>query len=120
MRVFISVDMEGMPSIFSNDQTDPKGDRYYEGRQIMTDISLFVSEELHKNGVGEILITDSHDGMGNIYYDKLPEYISLMRGSRRPVSMVNGIDRGFDAAIFLGYHAAAGTLHASFDHTYSG
>ncbi|MEM3193090.1 MAG: M55 family metallopeptidase, partial [Candidatus Parvarchaeota archaeon] len=39
---------------------------------------------------------------------------------RRPINMVFGIDRGFDAAVFLGYHAAAGSLHASFDHTYSG
>ncbi|MEM3192852.1 MAG: M55 family metallopeptidase, partial [Candidatus Parvarchaeota archaeon] len=120
MRVYISVDMEGMPGIFSNDQTDPKGDRYDEGRQIMTDISIFVSQELHRNGVEEILIADSHDGMGNILYEKLPEYVSLMRGSRRPINMVFGIDRGFDAAVFLGYHAAAGSLHASFDHTYSG
>jgi len=120
MRIFISVDMEGMPGIFSNDQTDPKGDRYYEGRQIMTEISLYVSEEFHNNGADEILIADSHDGMGNIYYEKLPKYVSLLRGSRRPINMVYGIDKGFDAAVFLGYHAAAGSLHASFDHTYSG
>lgn len=119
MRIFISVDMEGMPGIFSNDQTDPKGDRYDEGRQIMTEISLSVCEELHKNGVEEVLIADSHDGMGNIYYEKMPEYVSLLRGSKRPLSMVYGIERGFDGAIFLGYHAAAGSLHASFDHTYS-
>ncbi len=70
MRIFISVDMEGMPGIFANNQTSPTGDRYHEGREIMTNVCLWVSEELHKNGVDEVVIADSHDGMGNLYYEK--------------------------------------------------
>src|SRR3989441_11837420 len=33
--------------------------------------------------------------------------------------MVEGIDGGFDAALFIGYHARAGTRHAVLDHTYA-
>jgi D-amino peptidase len=33
--------------------------------------------------------------------------------------MVEGIDGGFDAAMFVGYHARAGTTHATIDHTYT-
>jgi D-amino peptidase len=33
--------------------------------------------------------------------------------------MVEGIDGGFDAAMFIGYHARAGTRHATIDHTYT-
>ena len=33
--------------------------------------------------------------------------------------MVQGADSGVDAAIFLGYHARAGSLHAVLDHTWS-
>lgn len=120
MKIYISVDAEGMPGIFSNEQTNPKGDRYNDVREIMTDITLWTCDELHKNGVDEIVVADSHDGMGNIYYEKLPEYVSLIRGNQRPVSMMHGVDRKFDGAIFLGYHAAAGTVRSNFDHTYCG
>jgi len=40
----LSVDMEGMPGIFSKLQTDPDGSRYEEGRKIMTDIILIFLE----------------------------------------------------------------------------
>src|SRR5438034_11303062 len=33
--------------------------------------------------------------------------------------MVQGIDGGFDAALFIGYHARAGTRNAILDHTYA-
>jgi D-amino peptidase len=33
--------------------------------------------------------------------------------------MVEGIDLGFDAALFVGYHARAGVRHAIIDHTYT-
>ena len=33
--------------------------------------------------------------------------------------MVDGIDDGFDALVFIGYHAKAGTARAAIDHTYN-
>src|SRR2546427_7022926 len=33
--------------------------------------------------------------------------------------MVQDIDGGFDAALFIGYHARAGTRNAILDHTYA-
>jgi D-amino peptidase len=119
MRIYISVDAEGMPGIYTDDQTSPKGSRYLETRELMTDLTLFACEELHKKGVDEILLADSHDGMGNIFYERIPDYVSLIRGSRRPISMMYGIERKFDGALFLGYHAAAGSFHANFDHIYT-
>ena len=52
-------------------------------------------------GVNEIMVADSHWYMGNIYYEKMPKYVKLIRGSLRPVSMVFGIENNFDFAIFL-------------------
>ena len=42
-----------------------------------------------------------------------------MSGDPKPRSMVQGIDGGFDAALFIGYHARAGTRNAILDHTYA-
>ncbi|MCX6550872.1 MAG: M55 family metallopeptidase, partial [Acidobacteria bacterium] len=40
-------------------------------------------------------------------------------GSPKPLSMMQGIDATFDAVVFVGYHARAGTEAAILDHTIS-
>jgi D-amino peptidase len=42
----------------------------------------------------------------------------VISGTRKPLSMVQGVDSGFDAAFFTGYHAAAGGP-ATLSHTFS-
>ncbi len=119
MKAFISVDMEGLPFVVSPEHLDLKGLLYAEGRKIITDIILVSSESLHENGFEKVIVADSHGPMVNIIPDAIPEYVELVRGSTRPVSMTSGIEL-CDAALFLGYHAKAGTMHSTFDHTYSG
>jgi D-amino peptidase len=43
----------------------------------------------------------------------------LISGSPSPLSMVEGIQTGADAAIFIGYHARIGTENTILDHTWS-
>jgi len=119
MKAFVSVDMEGMPYIVIPGHLSLKGTLYEEARKIATKITLIVVEELHKNGFDEVFIADSHGPMVNLHIDDLPEYVEIIRGFPRPVSMVSGIEE-CDAALFLGYHAKFGTAKSSFDHTYSG
>lgn len=57
--------------------------------------------------------------MVNLLVDDLPEYVEIVRGFPRPLSMVSGV-QDCDAALFLGYHAKFGTAKSTFDHTYSG
>jgi D-amino peptidase len=110
--------MEGMPYVVVPGHLSLKGAMYSEARQIATKVTLIVAEELHNNGVDEIVIADSHGPMVNLLIDNLPDYVELVRGYPRPTSMISGIE-GCDAALFLGYHGKAGTMRSSFDHTYS-
>jgi D-amino peptidase len=119
MRAFISVDMEGMPYIVVRSHLHMKGSMFEEARKIATKITLTVAGELHKNGFDEIVVADSHGSMINLLVDDLPDYVELVRGYPRPLSMVSGVE-DCDAAVFLGYHAKFGTARSSFDHTYSG
>jgi len=118
MKAFISVDLEGLPFIVSREHLGVRGALYNEARKIATRIVLTVAEALHKKGVEEIWVADSHGPMVNIIPEEIPEYVSLLRGFPRPVCMVNGIENS-DFVIFLGYHAKAGTARSTFDHTYS-
>ena len=119
MRAFISVDMEGMPFIVSPEHLNVKKAMYSEARRIMTRITLPVIKTLYSKGFEEIVIADSHGPMINLLVEELPDYVKIIRGFPRPLSMVAGIENS-NIAIFLGYHAKAGTIHSSFDHTYSG
>jgi len=119
MKAFISVDLEGMPYIVIPGHLALKGALHDEARKIATKVTLIVADELNKNGFDEIVIADSHGPMVNLLVDQLPEYVEIVRGSLRPVSMVSGVE-GCDAALFLGYHAKFGTAKSTFDHTYSG
>jgi len=119
MKAFVSVDLEGMPYIVIPGHLNLKGTLYDEARKIATKITLTVAEELNKNGFNDIVIADSHGPMVNLLVDDLPEYVEIIRGTPRPVSMVSGVE-GCDVALFLGYHAKFGTAKSTWDHTYSG
>lgn len=119
MKGFISVDLEGLPYIVIPGHLNLKGTLYEEARKIATKITLVVAQELHENGFDKIIIADSHGPMVNLLIEDLPDYVEIVRGNPRPVSMVTGVE-GCDAAIFLGYHAKFGTEKSIFDHTYSG
>lgn len=119
MKAFVSVDMEGMPYVVVRSHLSMKGLLFEEARKIATKVTLSTAGELHKNGFDEIIVADSHGSMVNLLVDDLPDYIELVRGYPRPLSMVSGIE-DCDVAVFLGYHAKFGTAKSSFDHTYSG
>src|SRR2546427_10756869 len=53
--------------------------------------------------------------------EELHQAAELVSGDPKPRSMMQEIDQqaGFDAAMFIGYHARAGTRNAILDHTYA-
>ena len=108
-----------MPFVVIPGHLNLKGSLYEEARKIATKVTLVVADELRKNSFNEVIIADSHGPMVNLLVDDLPEYVEIVRGYPRPVSMVSGIE-GCDVACFLGYHAKSGTRKSVLAHTYSG
>lgn len=119
-KVFISVDMEGIWGVVHGDQTSAEGRDYGPARKWMADDVNAVIEGLFEAGAAEIVVNDSHGSMRNILADDLHPKASLITGSPKPLSMMQGIDSSFDACIFIGYHAKAGTASSILDHTISG
>jgi D-amino peptidase len=59
--------------------------------------------------------------MGNLLPLRLDQRAELVQGTPKvPFSMMTGLETGTDCALFLGYHAGAGTSQAILDHTYAG
>jgi len=120
LKVFISVDMEGISGIVHGDQTTPGTAEYAAGRKWMAqDVNAAVEGALEA-GATEVVINDSHGSMRNIDPDDLHPRAILISGSPKPLSMMQGIDASFAACLLVGYHARAGTEDAILDHTISG
>jgi len=120
LKVFISVDMEGISGIVHGDQTTPGTAEYADGRKWMAEDVNAAVEGALEAGATEVVVNDSHGSMRNIDPDDLHPRAILISGTPKPLSMMQGIDASFAACLLIGYHAKAGTENAILDHTISG
>lgn len=120
LKVFVSVDMEGIWGVVHSDQTSADSRDYSYARKWMAEDVNAVVEGLLEAGATEVVVNDSHGSMRNILPQDFHPKASLISGSPKPLSMMQGIDGSFAACIFVGYHAKAGTTSSILDHTISG
>ncbi len=119
MRVFISVDMEGISGVVAWPQTERGQDDYERMRRLMTQEANAAIEGALQAGATEVLVNDSHGGMRNIILEDLCPDAKLITGDRKPMSMMEGVGPGFDAVFLIGYHSQASSLGV-LNHTYTG
>ena len=119
-KVFISVDMEGIGGIGTGQMTSAAGKDYALGRRLMTDEVNAVVAAVLRAGPAQVLVNDSHGDMQNLLHTELDPRAQYVQGSVKPLGMVEGLDSTYDAAIFVGYHARAGTPTGFLAHTGTG
>ncbi len=119
LRVYISVDMEGIAGVVHSEQVRAGGQDYQLARQWTTSEANAAIQGALDAGATEVLVNDSHGGMRNIIASDLHPEARLITGSPKPLSMMEGLDESFDAVIFIGYHTKAGSFDGVLDHTYS-
>jgi D-amino peptidase len=121
VKVFISVDMEGLAGVVTSSDVSPSGADYAHFRAIMAAETNAAIEGAFRAGATEVLVRDSHGGKQNLMPGDVDPRARLLRGvSTGPRNMMEGIDSTFDAVVFLGYHAKAGTPDAILAHTSTG
>jgi len=121
LKVFISVDMEGIAGVVSGRECSSGGPDYNYFRKLMTLETNAAIEGALLAGATEILVRDGHGSKNNIFPALLHKKAKLLRGvTQRPENMMLGIDESFDAVIFIGYHAKAGTEEGIIAHTSTG
>lgn len=119
MKLLIAVDMEGITGVVTWNHVDPSHAEYQRFRRLMTqDVNAAVRGAL-EGGADEIVVTDGHWNSDNILIEELDARARLNSGTPSPFSMVQGVDQGVDAVLFVGYHARMGTPQAILDHTWS-
>ncbi len=118
MKVFISVDMEGVAGIVDWAQCLAGGDDYPLGRELLVgEVNAAIDGALTA-GATDILVNDGHSAMRNLPPDALAGRAAYLSGRFKPLYMMEGLDESFDAVVFLGYHAAIGTPGV-LSHTYN-
>jgi D-amino peptidase len=121
LKVFISVDMEGVCGVIHWEDVSRSGKDYGLFRRLMTLETNAAIEGALAVGATEIVVRDSHGSARNILPDVLHPAAELIRDwSGGPFSMMEGLDETFDAVIFVGYHASANIPDAVLKHTMSG
>jgi D-amino peptidase len=125
MRLYLSVDMEGLAGVAHPHQVVHGRDGidradYDRSRALMAGETNAAVEAARAAGVDEVVVNDSHWQMRNLRAEDLGPGARLVIGDK-PLSMTQGIGDGqaFEAAAFIGYHAGAGHPSGVIGHTYS-
>jgi D-amino peptidase len=119
LKVYISVDMEGIGGVVTSEQLGPTGFEYQRARQFMTEELNAAIQGARDAGATEILVSDSHGNGQNLLIDQLPPDVTVIRSWPRPLMMMEGIDSTFAAALFIGYHAGTSNVRGVRAHTIS-
>ena len=119
MRVFISVDMEGISGVVNWDHTEYGKDGYERFRKLMTKEANAAALGAYDAGADEVIINDSHGRMRNVIIEDLDPRIKLITGSSKPLSMMEGIGPEFDAVFFFFFYSRDSSLGV-LNHTYTG
>jgi D-amino peptidase len=122
MKIYISLDMEGIAGTYSwsQEETNRADVRKCMSQQIEWVVDGIRSSAANKK-IDEIVIADSHSSGDNLVYDitALDDRLHLISGYPRPKYMMPAFDSSYSIVFFVGYHGGIGTLHSVMDHSYT-
>ena len=120
MKVYMSCDIEGTALTTLWDECYPQtkpATSAISGRQHTAEVKA-ACEGAIAAGATEIVVRDAHNSGTHIDVSQLPSCVKVIRGwTGGPLGMAYGVDQGFDAAMFIGYHSAAGRTGNPLCHT---
>ncbi|WP_424535996.1 M55 family metallopeptidase [Sphaerisporangium viridialbum] len=120
MKVYLSVDMEGVTGLTDPEEMHAGGRGYERGCELMTADAGAVIAGAYEAGASAVVVNDAHGSTKNLRVDLLDPRASLIRGPGKPMRMAQGLSADFQAACFAGYHARAGVQHGVLNHTWMG
>src|SRR6478736_6988833 len=120
VKLFISVDMEGIGGIGTSAMTSNGGKDYETGRRLMTEEVNAVVRAIFEWGPATIVVNDSHGDMQNLLHTQLDPRVEYIQSNIKPLGMVQGLDNTFNGIIFIGYHAMAGAESGFLAHSGAG
>lgn len=115
MKIYITVDMEGISGINTKEHVLSDARLYGEARRMLTEDVNAAVRGAFNGGADEVIVMDAHGGSNNILTEQLDERALLLIGTPRFPRMP--FLNGSDGLFLLGYHAQAGTERGALEHT---
>ncbi len=117
MKVYISVDLEGITGVVGSHQCPPEGGPEYVKRLVTMDVNAAI-EGAKLSGATEIWVNENHSGR-DLLYEEVDLLAEVLTGKPKPLYTMEGLDSSFDCIFFVGLHSRAGTSLSVLDHTWS-
>ncbi|MEZ4523308.1 MAG: M55 family metallopeptidase [Thermomicrobiales bacterium] len=119
MRVYITVDIEGIAGVIDFSQGDPTGGMDYAlGQKLMTLEANAAIAGAFDAGATEVVVNDGHGKARNIMPELLDRRARLIQGRVKPLGICAGVDDSFDLALAVGYHAPPSRADGILNHAY--
>lgn len=119
MKIYVSVDMEGISGIVLPQQLQRGEALYEEARHLLTKEVNAVVEGLLEAGATDIYVKDAHSSGFNFLVEQLHSEATYCLGATKIPERFPDLDSSFDGAMLIGYHAMGGVGKAIRDHTMS-
>jgi D-amino peptidase len=120
MKIFVSVEMEGVSGVTAPEDLLPWQSGYEAARALMTREANAAIAGAFDGGADEVLVNDSHDLMRNLLVEEIDRRVRVIRGYHKPQGMMAGLDASYGAVFLVGYHSRAGTHAGVLNHTFMG
>jgi len=119
MKVYMSVDMEGIAGIVQRSQVIGEGKDYDAARYLLIKEVNAAVEGAIRGGADEVIVLDAHYVDFNFPIEELHKDAKFIMGFVPPTVRFPFLDESFDMMLLLGYHAMSGTPGAILEHTFS-
>ena len=122
MKVFISVDMEGISGLVRWPDVSAAGIDFELNRELMTLDTNAAVEGAMRGGATEVVVEENHgvEDLCVLRMDKIDPRCAVIRGAGRPgATTMAGLDANTGVVMLIGHHGRAGSYPGIMAHTIS-
>jgi D-amino peptidase len=122
MKVWLSVDMEGISGLVRWADVIASGIDFARNRRFMTLDANAAIEGAFAAGASEVIVEENHgvEDLCDLVLDEIDPRCSVVRGAGRPTATtMAALSRGVGVVLFVGHHARAGSFPGIMAHTVS-
>ena len=122
LKVYISVDMEGVSGLVRWSDVVTGGLDYERGRHFLTADANAAIAGAFEAGADEVVVEENHgiEDLCNVLMDEIDPRCRVVRGAGRPgATTMAGLDAETSVVLLVGHHARAGSKPGVMAHTVS-
>ena len=122
MKVFVSVDMEGISGLVRWADVSPTGIDFARNRRLMTLDTNAAVEGAFAGGATEVVVEENHgvEDLCVLLMDEIDARCRVVRGAGRPgATTMAGLDASVGVVLLVGHHGRSGSFPGIMAHTIS-